>query len=267
MITTQLLILITVFLIASVISVITGSTSLITVPVMLQFGIEPRTALATNMLALTLMSVGGTLPFIGKGVIDRRRLPLLIVLTLVASIVGALLVLVVPSRSMPLIISISMIVVTMLSITNRKAGVVPAEAIPSRIAEIVGYVVTFILGIYGGFFSGGYVTLLTAAYVMLFRMTFVQAIATTKLINIFSSLVATFIFMIQGIIDYKLGMILGLTMFVGGIIGGRITLSLSTIWLQRIYLTVVSILTIVTLRKSLQPNQSTSTISELTSLI
>jgi uncharacterized membrane protein YfcA len=160
-----------------------------------------------------------------------------------------------------------MIVVTVLSIANRKAGVVPAEAIPSRIAEIAGYVVTFILGIYGGFFSGGYVTLLTANYVMLFRMTFVQAIATTKLINIFSSLVATLIFMIQGIIDYKLGMILGLTMFVGGIIGGRITLSLSTIWLQRIYLTVVSTLTIVTLRKSLQPNQSTSTVGELTPFV
>ncbi|MFN6462545.1 MAG: sulfite exporter TauE/SafE family protein [Nostoc sp. DedVER02] len=256
--TIQLLVLITVFLIASVISVITGSTSLITVPIMLQFGVEPRTALATNMLALTLMSIGGTLPFIGKGVIDRRRLPRLIVLTLAGSILGALLVLVVPSKSMPLIISISMIVVTVLSIANRNAGVVPAEVIPSRIAEIAGYIVTFLLGIYGGFFSGGYVTLLTAAYVMLFRMTFVQAIATTKLVNIFSSLVATLIFMMQGIVDYKLGVILGLTMFMGGIIGGHITLSLSSIWLQRIYLTVVSMLAFVTLRKSWQSNQSVS---------
>ena len=223
---------------------------------MLQFGVEPRTALATNMLALTLMSIGGTLPFIGKGVIDRRRLPLLIVLTLAGSILGALLVLVVPSKSMPLIISISMIVVTILSIANRNAGVVPAEVIPSRIAEIAGYIFTFLLGIYGGFFSGGYVTLLTAAYVMLFRMTFVQAIATTKLVNIFSSFVATLIFIMQGIVDYKLGVILGLTMFMGGIIGGHITLSLSSIWLQRIYLTVVSILAFVTLRKSWQSNQS-----------
>ncbi|MCW5318569.1 TSUP family transporter [Nostoc sp. KVJ3] len=258
MTTIQLLVLITVFLIASVISVITGSTSLITVPIMLQFGVEPRTALATNMLALTFMSVGGTLPFIGKGVIDRRRLPRLIVLTLAGSILGALLVLVVPSKSMPLIISISMIVVTVLSIANRNAGVVPAEVIPSRIAEIAGYIVTFLLGIYGGFFSGGYVTLLTAAYVMLFRMTFVQAIATTKLINIFSSFVATLIFMMQGIVDYKLGVILGFTMFIGGIIGGHITLSLSSMWLQRIYLTVVSILAFVTLRKSWQSNQSAS---------
>ncbi len=239
-----------IFFIASVISVITGSTSLITVPVMFQFGIEPRTALATNMFALTLMSIGGTIPFIGKGVIDHRRLLLLIFLTLVSSILGALLVLIVPSKSMPLIIFISMIAVTVFSIANRDAGVVPAVGVPSQIAEIAGYTATFILGIYGGFFSGGYVTLLTAAYVMLFRMTFVQAIATTKLNNIFSSLVATLIFGVQGIVDYKLGVILGIAMFIGGVIGGRIALKLSNIWLQRIYLTVVTILAFVTLHKS-----------------
>jgi uncharacterized protein len=252
----QLLALIAVFLMASVISVITGSTSLITVPIMLQFGIEPRIALATNMLALTSMSIGGTLPFVGKGVIDRKRLPLLVVLTLFASILGALLVLVVPSKSMPLIISISMIVVAVLSVANRNVGLVPVEGIPSLPAEIGGYMATFILGIYGGFFSGGYVTLLTAAYIMLFRMTFVQAIATTKFINIFSSLSATLIFMMQGVVDYQLGAILSVTMFIGGIAGGRISLSLSNFWLQRIYLTVVSILAFVTLRKSLQSDRA-----------
>lgn len=252
----QLLPLIAIFLGASVISVITGSTSLITVPVMLQFGIEPRTALATNMFALTFMSIGGTLPFIGKGIIKTERLPLLIILTLIASILGALLVLIIPSKSMPLIISISMIVVATLSIINRNAGVTPTDKIPSQLGEIFGYVATFLLGIYGGFFSGGYITLLTAAYVMLFRMTFVQAIATTKFINIFSSLSATLIFMFQGVVDYKLGAILGLTMFIGGIIGGRISLKLSNVWLQRIYLTAVSILTAVTLRKSIQSNPS-----------
>lgn len=248
---TQMITLCVIFLIASIISVITGSTSLLTVPIMLQFGIEPRTALATNMFALTLMSIGGTIPFIGKGVIDRRRLPLLIFLTLISSILGALLVLIVPSKSMPLIISISMVAVTVFSIANRDAGVVPAVGVPSPMAELAGYTVTFLLGIYGGFFSGGYVTLLTAAYIMLFRMTFVQAIATTKFINIFSSLIATLIFLVQGIVDYKLGMILGIAMFIGGIIGGQIAFKLSNLWLQRIYLMAVAILAFVTLRKSL----------------
>ncbi|MCC5630242.1 sulfite exporter TauE/SafE family protein [Nostoc sphaeroides CHAB 2801] len=243
----QLLLLIAIFFLTSVISVITGSTSLITVPVMLQLSIEPRIALATNMLALTFMSVGGTLPFIGKKAIDRSRLPIMIFLTLLGSMIGALFVLVVPSKLMPLIISILMIVVAVFSITNQKAGIVSRIGKPSPIAEIGGYVATFVLGVYGGFFSGGYVTMLTAAYVSLFRMTFVQAIANTKFINIFSSLIATIIFFTQGIVDYKLGMILSVTMFMGGIVGSRLALRLSNIWLRRIFLTTVIVLALKTL--------------------
>ncbi|MEH2087883.1 sulfite exporter TauE/SafE family protein [Nostoc sp.] len=245
--TIQLLLLIAIFFLTSVISVITGSTSLITVPVMLQLSIEPRIALATNMLALTFMSVGGTLPFIGKKAIDRSRLPIMILLTLLGSIIGALLVLVVPAKSMPLIISILMIVVTVFSITNRNAGIVSRIGKPSPVAEIGGYMATFVLGVYGGFFSGGYVTMLTAAYVSLFRMTFVQAIANTKFINIFSSLIATIIFFTQGIVDYQLGIILSITMFIGGVVGSRVALKLSNIWLRRIFLTTVIALALKTL--------------------
>ncbi|MBD2330053.1 sulfite exporter TauE/SafE family protein [Alkalinema sp. FACHB-956] len=252
----QILILTAIFLAASIISVISGSTSLITVPVMLAFGIEPHVAIATNMLGLTVMSFGATLPFVGKGIIDTQRLPLLITLTLISSVLGALLVLIVPSRSMPLIISIAMIAVAIFSSLKKEAGLVPAEGKPPRMAELLGYVATFILGIYGGFFSGGYVTLLTAAYVLLFRMTFIQAIATTKLINIVSSLIATVIFAHQGIIDYGLGLVLSFAMFVGGVIGGQLSLQLSNLWLQRIYLTVIAILTVITLRNAQQRNQS-----------
>jgi uncharacterized membrane protein YfcA len=242
--TIPLLILIAVFFVTSIISVVTGSTSLITIPVMLQVGIEPQTAIATNMLALTFMSIGGTLPFIGKNTIKFNRLPLLIVLTLAGSILGALLVLIVPPTAMPLLISFFMIAIAVFSIVNRNAGLAPEAETSSPIAEVAGYFVTFILGIYGGFFSGGYVTLLTAAYVALFRMTYLEAVANTKLINIFSSLVATVIFIQHGIVDYKLGIILSITMFVGGILGSQIALQLSNNWLRRIFIATVIILAI-----------------------
>jgi len=66
-----LLWLILIFVVTSAISVVTGSTSLITVPAMLPFHIEPRTALATNMFALTFMSVGGAFPFLRYQAVDR----------------------------------------------------------------------------------------------------------------------------------------------------------------------------------------------------
>lgn len=221
---------------------------------MLQFGIDPRTAIATNMFALIFLSVGGTLPFLSQNLIDRKRLPLLIGLTLAGSFVGAWLVLVLPSKTMPFLISVSMIGVTIFSIAKRDMGVVTATALPSRAAERVGYGLTFTLGIYGGFFSGGYVTMLTAVYIALFQMTFVEAVAITKLLNIFSSLVATLIFIRRGLVDYQLGLILGVTMFFGAMLGARLALRMSNIWLRRIFLTTVIVLAIKTLLQWLSSN-------------
>jgi uncharacterized protein len=51
-----------VFFVTAVISVVTGGTSLITVHVMMQFGIDPHVSVATNMLALTFLSLGGDAP-------------------------------------------------------------------------------------------------------------------------------------------------------------------------------------------------------------
>jgi uncharacterized protein len=84
----ELVALIVIFFLTSVIGVVTGSNSLITAPTMLAFGIEPRVALATNMFGLMFMSRGGTLPFLGSGAFDRRRLSLLVSLTLVGSVLG-----------------------------------------------------------------------------------------------------------------------------------------------------------------------------------
>jgi uncharacterized membrane protein YfcA len=81
--------------------------------------------------------------------------------------------------------------------------------------------------------------MLTAAYVGFFRMIYVEAIATTKLVNVFSSLVATTIFALNGIIDHLLGIILSITMFIGGIIGSKIALKINNLWLRRIFLITV----------------------------
>ena len=205
MIGARLLGLMAIFFATSGVSVITGSTSIITVPAMFQFGIDSRVAVATNMFALTLMSLGGTVPFLLPPVLNRRRLPLLIVLTLLGSAAGAFLLLVISSRALPLIVSAATIGVSLFSVFYRRSGIELSSGPPSRSLEMAGYATTFILGIYGGLFSGGYVTILTAIFVAMFRTSFLEAIATTKLINIFSSGIATVIFMRRGIVDYRLG--------------------------------------------------------------
>ena len=77
------------------------------------------------------------------------------------------------------------------------------------------------LAIYGGFYSGGYMTVMTALLVLLAGMSFSEAIAGTKFLNLFSSLIATLVFMWQGLVNYKLGLILAVTMFIAAFVGAR----------------------------------------------
>jgi hypothetical protein len=78
-------------------------------------------------------------------------------------------------------------------------------------------------------------------------MTFIEAIATTKLINVFSSGIATVIFMRRGLVDYRLGAILGATIFVGALLGALFARRLGNLWIRRIHFAAVWLLGLETL--------------------
>jgi uncharacterized protein len=241
-----LAILILVFFLTSVVGVVTGSNSLIAVPAMFQAGIDPKVAVATNMFGLTFMAIGGTIPFLRQRKLDFRKLSPFVILTLISSALGALLVGVISNQGIKLIVSVAMIAVVIFTLLRHDAGVI-ADAKPGKYAVPLTYVLVFVLGIYGGLFSGGYVTVLTAVCVGIYGMRYGEAVGSTKLINVFSSGIATVVFMWQGLVDYKLGLILGATMFAGAFAGAHYVTRLNDVWLRRIFLTTVFLLAIKTL--------------------
>jgi uncharacterized membrane protein YfcA len=241
-----LFVLVVLFFLTTVVGVVTGSNSLVTVPAMFQFGIPEKTAVATNMFGLTFMAVGATIPFVRKGMIDYRKVSPLILLTVVSSALGAALVGLITDQGIKLMVSIAMIAVGVFILFNRRRGTAVIEN-PTRRAIVLTYVLTFLLGIYGGLYSGGYVTILTAVVVAFFGMSFSEAVASTKLINVFSSVIASFVFAWQGLIDYRLGLILGITMFAGAYTGAHYAAKMNDVWLRRIFLATVFLLAIKTL--------------------
>jgi len=241
-----LIILTVLFFFTSLIGVVTGSNSLITVPVMFQFGIDEKVAVATNMFGLVFMAVGGTIPFLRGGTIEYRKISPLVVLTVVSSAIGAALVGFLTNEGIRLIVSVAMIAVVVFTLVKRDSDVGEGSTV-LRSYYLLTYVLTFLLGIYGGLYSGGYVTILTAVYVAFFGMTFTEAVASTKFINVFSSLVATVVFMRQGLVDYKLGIIIAVTMFAGALAGAYFVTKLNELWIKRIFLATVFLLAIKTL--------------------
>jgi uncharacterized membrane protein YfcA len=232
-----------IFFVTALVTVVTGSTTLITIPVMLQFGIEPRTAVATNMLALMLLSLGGVLSFIGTPAIDRPRAPVLTFLTLAGSAAGALLLFAVPAKWMALIIPAAMIVVAVVLFLDRSTDPLRIVA-PSQVRARTGYAVMALLSIYGGFFSGGYATLVTAAGIVFFRYPLLRAVAMSRVLNMASSLIAVAVFARYGIIDWRLGLILSAAAFAGGLLGTHWAQRMPAQLLRRLFLLAVVLLAV-----------------------
>lgn len=238
-------ILVALYFVTSIVGVVTGSNSLVTVPVMFQLGIDEKVAVATNMFGLTFMSIGASIPFLRRGHIDSRKLSPLIVLTLAGSALGALLVGFITNQGLKLIVSIAMIAVAAFTVLRNGGRTATANTSQPKIALV--YILGFLLAVYGGLYSGGYVTMLTAVLAAFFAMPFAEAIGATKVINVFSSLIATAVFMWQGLVDYKLGSILAITMFVGAYIGAHFGSRMNETLLRRIFLSAVLLLAIKTL--------------------
>ena len=238
----ELIILALVFFLTSIVGVVTGSNSLITVPVMFQFGIDEKVAVATNMFGLTFMAIGGSIPFLRQGKIDVKKLSPLIVLTLIGSALGAALVGYITNQSIKLIVSVAMIAVVIFTLVRTKGP----ENKGGKHSGL-GLIATFLLAIYGGLYSGGYVTILTAVFIAFLGMSYTESVGSTKLVNVFSSSIATLVFIWQGLVDYTLGAVLAVTMFVGAYIGAHYASKMNEAWLRRIFLSTVVLLAIKTL--------------------
>lgn len=239
---TELFILIVIFFATSVIGVVTGSNSLISVPAMFQFGIDEKVAVATNMFGLTFMAVGGTIPFVRAGSIDFRRVAPLAAITVIGSALGAALVGLITNGSIKVIVVVAMIIIVLFTLIQPDF----AKRIRPEVHAAVGMAAVFLLAIYGGLYSGGYVTILTPTLVAFFGMSYSQSIAATKLINVFSSGIATIVFIWQGLVDYRLGLILGAAMFVGAYVGAHYASRMNEVWLKRIFVSTVVLLAVKT---------------------
>jgi uncharacterized membrane protein YfcA len=244
----SLIVLAILFFATSVVGVVTGSNSLITVPVMFQFGVDEKVAIATNMFGLTFMAIGGTIPFVRQGSIKFEKLPPLIVLTLLGSAVGALLVGVLTNQAIRIVVFVGMLAVSLFILIRRDGSAADVETKPGfRGSGLIVPLLVFLLAIYGGLYSGGYVTILTEVFVAFSGMTFTESVGVTKFINVFSSGIATLIFMWQGLVDYKLGLVLAIAMFAGAFVGAHFAIRMSEVWLRRIFLTTVFVLAAKTL--------------------
>lgn len=228
-------------LITSVFSVSVGGTSLVTVPVLILLGIPPKTAVATNMFALIFLSLSGAAGL--KKASKKEHVNLLAFfsfLTIGGSFLGAKIILTVEEDFLKKTIAAVILAMACLLLSKKDAGIGVSQRRISSGGLIPGSLLVFLLGIYGGFFSGGYVTLLSFVLLLIFHWNFLQVAFATKVMNFFSSTTAFVLFFAGGLVDFSFGVPMACAMFLGAFLGAKLAIERGERWVRNLFFLVVA---------------------------
>jgi uncharacterized membrane protein YfcA len=228
--------------VVAIVSVAVGGTSLITVPVLMWFGMLPRQAIATNMFALIFLSLSGTIGFRKELNPKHAKIILILsILTVCGSLIGAELVLSINENILKKVIAAIMCIIAVSLIFKKDLGLKETQN-RDTIKFLLGIFSVFILGIYGGFFSGGYVTLLSYILIISFGLNFLQTVFITRTLKVFSSIAACAFFYYYNLIDFSVAIPMATSMFLGAFIGAKLAIAKGNLWVRNLFVIIVIIL-------------------------
>jgi uncharacterized membrane protein YfcA len=99
-----------------------------------------------------------------------------------------------------------------------------------------GLAIGFVIGLYDGFFGPGTGSFLVFLFVRMFRFDFLRATACAKVVNLASNCGALVFFIPAGAVVWPLAIPLGLSAWLGGLVGARMVMRGGNLWLRRIFL-------------------------------
>jgi uncharacterized membrane protein YfcA len=243
--TYQLILVLAVGFVISIFSVSVGGTALIIVPLLLWMGLDPKVAIGTTKFSVLFLSLTGAITFLRCFKLPQpKRLYPHALPVAAGSLVGATLVIRAPHDALKIIIACATIAVAVTLLAKREIGVEPAHKTLGHHRIAMSLAIVFPLSVYGGFFTGGYATLLSYMFVLVLGMTFLEAAAATRLMSVFSGAAASTLLGSKGLIDFSLGIPLAVAFSLGATLGARIAIRRGSRWLKTVFMIAAILLAV-----------------------
>jgi hypothetical protein len=225
-------------ILAGFINTLAGSGSLLTLPLLIFIGLPPTVANGTNRIAIMLQSLVGSLGFRKQGVLDMNTGVRLGIPSVIGSIAGALIALVISSKMMERAVGILLVMMFFVILfkpevwLKGRAGSVPVKS-------WVNIVVFFLIGVYGGFVQAGVGFFLLGGLVIGAGLDLVKANAIKNFLVFLYTPFALTVFMIGHQVDYKAGLILSVGSMTGAWLGTRSAVSWGPVFIRYVLLVAV----------------------------
>ncbi len=221
---------------------IAGGGGLITLPVLMNFGLEPQVALGTNKMQAVFGSGGAAAHYAHAGTVDLRDCVGGFTLSLIGAGLGALAVQQIQPSLLRRVIPVLLISIALYMLLRPRLGDKDVHPRMPRFA----FDVLFGLGIgfYDGFFGPGTGTFWTMAYVLLLGFNLTRATGYTKVVNFASNLSALVLFIAGGKVVYGAGLVMGAGQLLGARIGSRMVIRKGAAFIRPVFISVALLLTL-----------------------
>ena len=220
--------------VAGFINAMAGGGSLLTLPMLIFFGLPAAKANGTNRIAIAIQCVSGAAGFHRKGFSDFRFSALLVLPAIAGAFIGANIAVDMPEVMFKRILAAIMVAVlglTLFSSARQSEG----ESLILRVSwnrKIAAMCVYFFIGIYGGFIQAGVGFIIIAALTSINGFDLIRANAIKLFVSIFYNLVALGVFIQSGNADPFFGLTLALGNAAGAWFGSHWAVDRGEKWIK-----------------------------------
>lgn len=163
---------------------------------------------------------------------------------LVGALAGAGLATVLPSSAIVPMVLVALVLVLVYTVLRPDLGQVTALRHTGRRHHTTAGALGFVVGVYDGAVGPGTGSFLVFGLVSLVGYAFLQASATAKIANVATNLGALIVFVPQGAVLWRLGLLMGLANLVGGYLGARTAVARGGGFVRTVFVLVSSALVV-----------------------
>ncbi|WP_226585507.1 sulfite exporter TauE/SafE family protein [Halobacillus litoralis] len=223
---------------AGFINVMAGGGSLITLPMLIFFGLPSAVANGTNRIALMAQNVVAVTSYKKAGYFEWKFSLLLAIPALIGSIAGAQIAVSMSDEVFNRVLSIVMIIVLILIVSKPHKKLSPAQS-DSRLKRIGLIVVFFFVGVYGGFIQAGVGFVIIAALTLMTNFSLVKINSAKVFIVAVYTVSSLAVFIINDQIHWGYGLTLAAGTSLGAVLGSKFAVKHGDKWVRRILIVAV----------------------------
>ncbi len=237
----QIPVLVLVGIVAGFLNVLAGGGSLMTLPLLIFFGLPVATANGTNRIAIFCQNIFAIAGFKRQGVFPIRIALICTPPALIGSYIGANMAITVDEMLFRRILAVVMIGVLIFMIIDPLKRLQRSEMpmTPIRLAVLI--VSFFGIGVYGGFVQAG-VGFIIITGLLVHGLDLVRINAIKVLVIFAFTIVALGVFVVHGQVDYVLGLALATGNSLGGWFATHMAVKKGHEWIKRFVIVTVFIL-------------------------